>query len=514
MRCGILSLALKRAFAAGVRVAGAACIAAFAAACGPAKVDLGPQHPVLATSYTGQGGGRAPAVSTGWIALFGSAELTGLARQALEGNFDIDAAAGRIAEADAQVKVSGAALYPQLNGSGGASRSRSPGTLRSESPPFSASYGQRFDIGVTASYALDFWGRNRALAQAGKLSAAASRYDYDTVALTTLSALANAYFQMLVAQDRVRLARQNIKLADQILAAIRARVEAGTATALDVAQQESVLANLRASVPGLEQQYMQQRNLLAVLAGRTPQSMRVKGGQLRSIKLPRVRAGLPSQLLLRRPDIAAAEARLAAGGANIEAARAAFYPSISLTADVSLESIALKNLLRPEAVAASIAASALQPIFSGYRLTGDLEASKARWNQLLAAYRKSIVDSLADVENALIAVRKSAEQEVLRARAVAAAQRAITITQERLREGTIDVVTLLNTQQTLFNAQDALTQARFARLQASVSLFQALGGGFDRQVDGPVEVYGERIARSPSGVAPQNAGMPAAGAAP
>ena len=507
-------LALKRAFAAGVRVAGVACLALAVAACGPARVELGPQHPRLAARFAEQGSGRAPAVSTNWIALFGSSELTGLARQALDGNFDLDAAAGRIAEADALLKAAGATLYPQLNATGGASRSRSPGTLRSESPPFQASYGQRFDLGLNAAYALDFWGRNRALAQAGALSAAASRYDYDTVALTVLGSLANAYFQMLTAQDRVRLARQNIRLADQILAAIRARVEAGTATALDVAQQDSVLANLRASVPGLEQQYMQQRNLIAVIAGRTPQSMRVKGGQLRAIKLPRVRAGLPSQLLLRRPDIAAAEARLAAGGANIEAARAAFYPSISLTADVSLESIALKNLLRPEAVAASIAASALQPIFSGYRLSADLEASKARWMQWLAAYRKAILDSLADVENALIAVRKSAEQEVLRARAVAAAQRAIAITQERLREGTIDVVTLLNTQQTLFNAQDALTQARFARLQALVSLFAALGGGFERTDDESVEVYATRIAQSPAGVAVSPPAVPEAGGAP
>ncbi|MBM3606987.1 MAG: efflux transporter outer membrane subunit, partial [Alphaproteobacteria bacterium] len=371
---------------------------------------------------------------------------------------------------------------------------------------------QRFDLGLTATYALDFWGRNKALAQAGKLSAAATRYDYETVAITTLAGLSNAYFQLLVAQDRVRLARQNIALADRILSAIRARVEAGTANALDVAQQESIVANLRASVPGLEQQLMQQRNILAVLAGRTPESTRVKGGQLRAVKLPRVRAGLPSQLLLRRPDIAAAEARLAAAGANIAAARAAFYPSFNLTADTSLESIALKNLLRPEALAASIAASALQPIFTGYTLEAQLEANKARWNQLLAAYRKSIVDALADVENALIAVRKSAEQETLRTRVVAAAQRAISITQERLREGTVDVVTLLNTQQTLFNAQDALTQARFQRLQAIVSLFQALGGGFDRQGDGSPAEFAERISRAPGGVAPAPAVIPAAAA--
>lgn len=476
------------------------------AGCNLASPDLGPLEPKIAARYEAQPSAAAPALSTGWVALFGSRELTALSLQALGQNFDIEAAAGRIAEADAQAVISGAALYPQLNGSGNASRSRTPGTLRSEDPPFRASIGQRFGLGITASYALDFWGRNRALAQAGQLAAAASRYDYETVAITTLAGLSNTYFQMLVAQDRLRLARRNITLAEQILAAIRARVEAGTATALDVAQQDSVLANLRANIPALEQQALQARNLVAVLAGRTPQAVRAKGGALLAVKLPRVRPGLPSQLLLRRPDIAAAEARLVAAGANITAARAAFYPSINLTSDVSLESIALKNLLRPEAIGVSIAASALQPIFSGYSLEGQLEANKARWNQLLAAYRGSIVSALADVENALIAVRKSAEQEMLRGRAVVAAQRAIAITQERLREGTIDVVTLLNTQQTLFNAQDAASQARFQRLQALVSLFQALGGGFSREADGPPEAFAARVAQAPSGVRQEPSG--------
>lgn len=483
-----------------LRPASLAALAALLGGCNLASPDPGPLEPKIAARFDAGSSAAAPALSTHWVSLFGSGELTALARQALGQNFDLDAAAARIAEADAQAVISGAALYPQVTGSGNASRSRSPGTLGRENPPFRASINQRFGLGITASYALDFWGRNRALAQAGQLAAVASRYDYETVAITTLAGLSNTYFQMLVAQDRLRLARQNIRLAEQILAAIRARVDVGTATALDVAQQDSVLANLRANIPALEQQVLQSRNLVAVLAGRTPESLHAKGGALRAVKLPRVRPGLPSQLLLRRPDIAAAEARLVAAGANITAARAAFYPSISLTSDVSLESSVLKNLLRPEALGLSIAASALQPIFSGYSLEGQLEANKARWNQLLADYRKSIVTALADVENALIAVHKSAQQEMLRGRAVVAAQRAITITQERLREGTIDVVTLLNTQQTLFNAQDAASQARFQRLQALVSLFQALGGGFTREADGPPDIYAARVAQSPSGV--------------
>ncbi len=425
---------------------------------------------------------KGPNFSTDWVSLFGSAELTALARKTLDGNFDLDAAAARIAEAEALALASGAALYPQIAGDAGAARSQTPGTLRDKDPPFQSSVGNRFGLGLTASYALDFWGRNRALAQAGKLAAVATRYDYETIAISTLTSLCNAYFQMLVAQDRLRLARENIRIAERALSALRARLEAGTGNALDSAQQETVLANQRASIPVLEQQLQQSRNLVALIAGRTPESLKAQGGNLRALNLPRVLPGLPSGLLLRRPDIAAAETRLAAGGANITAARAAFYPSISLTAGASLESIALKNLLRPEALALSVASGLIQPIFDGYNLEAQLEASRSRRLELLAAYRKAIVTSLTDVENALIAVRKSAEAEALRARAVESARRALDLTEQRLREGTIDVIILLNTQQSLFSAQDALSLARFQRLQALVSLFQALGGGFTREL--------------------------------
>lgn len=421
-------------------------------------------------------------ISTDWVALFGSAELTALSRQLLVGNFDLNAAAARIGQAQAQAVSAGAALYPQINADASASRSRTPGTLRTDAPPFEASYGNRFGLGVTASYALDFWGRNRALAEAGQFAAVATRYDYETVAITNLVALCNAYFQMLVAQDRLRIARDNIRIAERALAALRARLDAGTGTALDVAQQETVLANQRASVPTLEQQLQQNRNLVALLAGRTPESLKASGGALRALTLPHVRPGLPSDLLLRRPDIAAAEARLSGAEANITAARAAFFPSISLTAQSSLQSIALQNLLRPEALALSVASGLTQPIFNGYNLQAQLENNKARWLELLASYRKAIVSSLTDVENALIAVRKTAEAEAMRARAVEAARRAQELTEQRLREGTIDVITLLTTQQSLFSAQDALALARYQRLLASLSLFQALGGGFDKRM--------------------------------
>ena len=329
---------------------------------------------------------------------------------------------------------------------------------------------------------VDFWGRYRDQATVAQLNTAASRYDRETVTLTALSALANAYFQTLAAQDRLRIARQNVATAENVLSAIRARLNVGTGTALDIAQQETVLANQRAAIPALEQIVQQSRVTIATLAGRTPESLKVSGGSLQGLRRPGVRPGLPSQLLLRRPDIASSEAALAAADVNIDAARKAFLPSINLTGQAGFESITLVNLLRPEALAASMAASLTQPIFNGHQLEGQLEQARGRAAELLAEYRKSILTALADVENALIAIRQTAEHERLQAQAVASAQRAYQITQERLREGTIDVVTLLNTQQNLFQAQDAIVTTRLQRFQASVSLFQALGGGFTRDV--------------------------------
>jgi multidrug efflux system outer membrane protein len=460
--------------------------------------DPGKLAPDMPRRFSASGASAAPPVSMRWPSLFGSRELTSLSSAALEGNFDLEAAVARILQADAQARIAGAALYPQINASGSASRQRSPGTARSPSPPFRASISNSFSLGLSASYILDFWGRNARLAEAGKLNAIASRHDYDTLTIATLAALSNAYFQVLVAQERLRYARSNIRSATQTLDAIKARVAVGTNTALDVAQQESIVANQRANVPILEQQVQQSRNLIAVLLGRTPQSMRVKGGSLSSLRLPRVRPGLPSQLLLRRPDIAAAEARLKAAGANIVAARAALYPTITLTGNANLASQTLRNLLRPEAIGLAIGAGVAQSIFSGYALEGQVELSLGRRDELLASYRQTVLTALSDVENALVAIRKTAEQERLRAAAVRSAETAANITRQRLREGTIDVVTLLNTQQTLFNARDALTLVRFQRLQAIVSLFQALGGGFSQE-PGREQARADRaVAKKPS----------------
>ncbi len=289
-------------------------------------------------------------------------------------------------------------------------------------------------------------------------------------------------------RTRLKIGQNNLQLAAKVLNAIRGRLSVGTASALDVAQQESLVATQRAALPLFEQEVQQNKIAIGVLLGRPPESVTIRGGSLARLHSPSIKSGLPSQLLLRRPDIAEAEANLAAQNANVAAARAAFFPSVQLTSRAFLESLVLKNLLRPDALLASAAADVMQPIFDGYQLQGQLALQNAKYDELVQAYRKSIVAALGDVETALVAVEQTARHESLQNQAVLASRRAYQITDSRLREGIIDIVTLLNTQQTLFQNEDVLVQVRLSRFQAIVSLIQALGGGWVKPAEGaPIE---------------------------
>jgi NodT family efflux transporter outer membrane factor (OMF) lipoprotein len=310
--------------------------------------------------------------------------------------------------------------------------------------------------------------------------AVASRFDREVVALSTVVTVANSYFLVLEAQDRLRIARDNLAAATRVYNLIKQRFDVGTASALDTAQQESIVNTQRASIPPLEQTLRQSMATLAVLIGRTPESVRIRGGSMSRLRIPRVTPGLPSDLIAQRPDIREAEANLASANANVYSARAAFLPSIQLTGEGGYQSAVLKSLLRPESAFYNIAAGLTQPIFDGLRLQGQLDLQVGRRDELLQLYRKAIVNGFADVERALIAVQQTARRESLQREVVRSSRTAFDISETRLREGTIDLVTLLNTQQTLFQAQDVLAQAQFDRLNAVVALFEALGGGWQK----------------------------------
>jgi NodT family efflux transporter outer membrane factor (OMF) lipoprotein len=345
--------------------------------------------------------------------------------------------------------------------------------------------GNDFNPLLSASYELDFWGKNRAALAAATASARASRYDRTTVELGVMAAVAGTYFQALELRDRLGVAQANLDNAQKILHGLQLEQSAGIATALDDAQQETVVATVNASIPPLQQQLRQSIDALAILVGSTPEGLEVTHGSLDDLGEPPVRPGLPSELLTRRPDVAAAEAQLIAANANIAAARAAFFPTISLTADGGYESAALANLLTPANRVWSLTAGATQPLFQGGALVGQYQLAKGRYQELLADYHKAVISALANVEDALIAVQQTTAQVERQQQAASTAQRAYAFAQKQMRAGTINVLTLLNTEIALFSARDALAQAKYARLQALVSLYQALGGGWQQQEKQP-----------------------------
>lgn len=429
-----------------------------------------------------------------FAALFRSKELTELLEQALARNLDIGAAVARIAQADARARLASAALWPSVSATAIAQTNRTPGTVLTpnsvagtlspassgtlSTSDFQAIHFGLFRLGLTASYEIDFWGKNQDASKAARVLAHASRFDRDVVEIATVASVLNSYFQTLAARERLNAARANVRIASEVCEIIKLRLKVGAASGLDLSQQEALLADQRAAVPVLEQSLQQSKNLLATLVGRAPEDFDLRGVRLASLVVPAVAPGLPSEVLLRRPDVARAEAELASQELSVLQARAAFFPSITLTGAHGLQSALLANLLRPEAVVWQAASNLAQPLFDGYELQSRYELQKGRHEELAMLYRKQILAALTDVENALVAARETNRQVELHAAAFTAWRRAYTTAAARLREGTIDSITLATTQSSLFQSQDRLVQARLAHARAATSLYQALGGGW------------------------------------
>jgi outer membrane protein, multidrug efflux system len=426
--------------------------------------------------------------SADWWRGFASPELNSLIEQARDHNFDIAAAIARVRQADAQVRIAGAALLPVIDGTGSASwQHQGLGTGSSSRIGSNISGGRgsnssvdfhSYGVGLNASYELDFWGRNRSARQAAVASSMFSRFDQQTVALTVVTDVANTWFVALSLADRLTTARRNLADAEQTLAVIRGRFAAGTASALDIAQQEALVAGERATIPNFTSQLEQELIALGILTGQPPERITAQPGTLTALDLPGVTPGLPSELLARRPDVASAEAQLIAQNFNIKVARAAFFPSIQLTASAGYQAPALNRLITPGGALASLAAGLTLPIFDGGTLRGQLDLAKGHYDELLADYRKAVVQAFTDVDNALTAWRYATQQEKLQQVAVDTARRAATIARAQMQAGTVDITTVLTAEATLFNDEDTLVQVRLTRVQALLNLYKALGGGW------------------------------------
>ena len=410
-----------------------------------------------------------------WWHGFGSETLDDLIGQAQRNNDDLAGAIARIREADAQVRIAGAPLLPSLDFDASATRQHARLTSLGNTTTFNT-----FNTEFFASYELDFWGKNRASLSAARATALASRYDKETVALTVISSVATTYFQALEFRDRLQVARSNLANGEQILHGFQLEQTAGIATGLDVAQQETTVALLRAAIPPLEQQFRQTVNALAVLIGKTPEDIAVDTGTLTSLTIPPIVEGLASQLLSRRPDIAESEQQLISANANITVARAALFPNIQLTASGGYVSPALASLISPAGRIWALSAGLTQPIFHGGALRGQVQFSNARYAELLSAYHKTVISAFSNVENALVAAQQTTEQQLRQQEAVEKARRAFQFAETQMSAGTANILTVLNTENALFSAQDELVQIQFLHLQSLVNLFTALGGGWQR----------------------------------
>lgn len=429
-----------------------------------------PQLPIPA-AWSESVAAAAEAPDESWWRRFNAVQLEALVQEALEASPDLAAATERVIQAELQVRQSGAALVPALSLSGRTAWNRnelSGGTVV-DSESTSVSLG--------ASYEVDVWGRLAAEVRGAEAALDAVRYDHEAVRLSLVAAVATAYFQSLALSERVHIARENLAIAERVLAIVEARYRNGAASALDLSRQQTAVLSQRAALLPLEVQARQTASALAILLGRVPQDLSLPAETWEQLAIPAVAPGLPSELLVRRPDLARAEAQLAAADANVAAARAALLPSISLSASAGVASTALLSLSNP-ATTLGVSAAIVQAVFDGGARRSRLGSAESRRRELVENYRKAILSALKEVEDALGNVGRNARQEEVQREIVEQSRRSLRLAELRYREGADELLTVLDAQRSLFQAQDQLVQLRLARLTAALDLYKVLGGGW------------------------------------
>jgi len=447
---------------------------------------------IVPETFIAKSAGATPVwPSEDWWQGFGSPELSQLIRAAQESNHDLAAASARVMEARALTLIARSSLFPKLDvqlqaqragsrASSTASGSSTPSSTLSSglsTPSSGRSTADVFGADAVASYGLDVWGLARANLRAARESVKAKRFAQQALALSITANVANGYFSVLALRERIAIANEDITAINGILEIIKLRVSTGTSSHLDLAREQAQVESVESQLPLLEQQELEARVTLAVLLGRPPEAFEITAQNSEDIRLPAVMPGLPSELLLRRPDVAQAEADLASAHANLDAARAAFLPQFSLTGDAGFASAAASTLLHGPSFIWDAGAHLVQTIFDG-TLIGRKSLAYATQRELVADYQSAVLVAYADVERALGQVSKNSEAVDHLRREVDAAREAFGIAQLQYREGAADLLTVLQAQQTLFAARDQLAQTELARMQAIVHLFAALGGGW------------------------------------
>lgn len=417
------------------------------------------------------------AISNRWWELYQDQVLNQLVEKAKSNNTDIRLAIARIEESDAYLREVGAALFPQVDLTSNAARSRI--TQLGATPLFNGvnPVRENYNIRLGTSFELDFWGKLRRAKESAKAQAMATRYAKDTVDLSLQGLVASNYLLLRSLEAQIAVSRSSLKTREESLALTKRRLEGGVASALDVHQAETATSNLNAQIADLVRQRVVVHDQLAVLTGDL--QLQIPEGNIDQLPLPPVPpAGLPSALLESRPDIRQAEENMIAANAKIGVAKAALFPTITLTANFGGESAELGDVLKSAARIWTGGLGLNLPIFDSGRLNARVDQATAQQKQALISYEASIQAAFREVNDALISVRQNTEREAELAKSRDSAQKALQIAENRYKAGYSAYLDVLDSQRTYNEAALAYVQSRQARLVATVDLFKALGGGW------------------------------------
>ena len=438
---------------------------------------LGPNYKRPAVSIMDGFRGHSPAEAASladqpWWEVFGDETLRALIAQGLEHNYEVRTAVWRVEEYRARAGIERTDWLPQITPTAMWERGRI-----SSFNPGGGTTGSIFDLHASLSWELDLWGRIRRMNEAARAQYLGAQEQRRGVYLSTVAQVAQAYFELRELDARLEIAKATTAAFQETANLFNRRLAGGTASALETARAEAALATASSYIPNLERQIQAQENLLSFLVGRNPGPI-PRGMDLGAQVLPpRIPAGLPSNLLERRPDIQAAEQDLVAANAAVGVTMAGYFPTLSLTGLLGGVAPHMADLFGP-GKEWLIAPTLSGPSLQGLRLKYQKEARVAQWEQTKTRYEAVVTSAFAEVSTALSAYEKLAEVEQRQARAVAAYQTAVRLATLRYVAGLSSYVEVLDAQQQLFPAQNTLSQVRLSRLLTMVQLYKALGGGW------------------------------------
>jgi NodT family efflux transporter outer membrane factor (OMF) lipoprotein len=436
-----------------------------------------PAAPVPATFPYASAPEGVAAADLRWDRFFTDARLRSLIERALRGNRDLRIAVLNIAQARAQYDIRNADRLPTLGVN--ASASRAPNPLTGEQ---ANSY--LVNLGIS-SWEIDFFGRVASLSEAALAQYLATEEGRKAAQVALVASVANAWLSLAADEELLALTRETLGTREESLRLTRMRFEAGASSEIDVRLAQSLTESARATLAQLQRQRALDLNALALLLGEGVSPEFQVGITTEGVSLPDVPAGLPSDVLVRRPDVRQAEQQLIAANANIGAARAAFFPRISLTGGIGTASSELSGLFSGGSWGYTVAPALLQPIFDAGRNRAGLASAQAARDIAVAQYERAIQQAFRDVSDALAGRATFSDQVAAQARVVEAETVRFRLARLRYENGIASYLDLLDAQRSLFTAQQALVQARLARLQNQVQLYRSLGGGWSEPAAGP-----------------------------